>query len=227
MSTKARNHHPLQDLDEDIRLHIEIETQDNIAKGMPPEEAHYAAVRKFGNITKIKEETHEIWNPIWLEQFLQDIRYGLRILKKKSRLHRHRSSHPGVRHRRKHRHLQRSLRCPAKAASLSASNATFHHLPNRSGRRRQIHRHVVSESHRSPPAKFRLHRNRRHAATSTHANRPRRAYGGQRLRRHSRTIRGIRSKASGRPHFLFRGRKTRRHSRNNPQRKSLARPVQR
>ena len=82
MSTKARNHHPLQDLDEDIRLHIEIETQDNIAKGMPPEEAHYAAVRKFGNITKIKEETHEIWNPIWLEQFLQDIRYGLRILKK-------------------------------------------------------------------------------------------------------------------------------------------------
>ncbi|MGC2726980.1 MAG: ABC transporter permease, partial [Candidatus Acidiferrales bacterium] len=47
-----------------------------------PEEAHYAAVRKFGNITKIKEETHEIWNPIWLEQFLQDIRYGLRILKK-------------------------------------------------------------------------------------------------------------------------------------------------
>jgi|HubBroStandDraft_6_1064221.scaffolds.fasta_scaffold29014_1 putative ABC transport system permease protein len=82
MSTKDTRNHPLDNLDEDIRLHIEIETQDNIAKGMSPKEAHYAAVRKFGNVTKIKEDTHEIWNPVWLEQFLQDIRYGMRILRK-------------------------------------------------------------------------------------------------------------------------------------------------
>ena len=82
MSTKAPSNHPLHDLEEDIRLHIEIETQDNIAKGMPPEEARYAAVRKFGNVTKIQEETREVWHPVWLEQFLQDIRYGLRILRK-------------------------------------------------------------------------------------------------------------------------------------------------
>jgi hypothetical protein len=46
----------LEDLDEDIREHIERETQDNIERGMPAEEARYAAVRKFGNITRVKEE---------------------------------------------------------------------------------------------------------------------------------------------------------------------------
>jgi putative ABC transport system permease protein len=82
MSTKDTRDHPLDNFDEDIRLHIDIETQDNIAKGMPPAEAHFAAIRKFGNVTKIKEDTCEVWNPIWLEQLLQDIRYGLRILRK-------------------------------------------------------------------------------------------------------------------------------------------------
>ena len=36
-----------EDLDRDIREHIERETQDNVDRGMPPEEARYAAVRKF------------------------------------------------------------------------------------------------------------------------------------------------------------------------------------
>jgi hypothetical protein len=43
----------LQDLDQDIREHIEKETQDNIERGMPPAEARYAALRKFGNVTRI------------------------------------------------------------------------------------------------------------------------------------------------------------------------------
>jgi predicted permease len=69
-------------LDEDIRDHIERETQDNIERGMPPEEARYAALRKFGNVTRVKEETSEVWSFVWLEQLLQDIRFGLRILRK-------------------------------------------------------------------------------------------------------------------------------------------------
>ena len=44
----------LNDLDENIRDHIEAETQDNIARGMPPEDARYAALRKFGNVTRIQ-----------------------------------------------------------------------------------------------------------------------------------------------------------------------------
>jgi hypothetical protein len=72
----------LDELDEDIRDHIERETQDNIERGMAPEEARYAAVRKFGNVTRVKEETREVWSFVWLEQMLQDMRFGLRMLRR-------------------------------------------------------------------------------------------------------------------------------------------------
>jgi len=77
-----RRNRMLEDLDEDIRDHIERETQDNIERGMAPEEARYAALRKFGNVTQVKEETREVWNAAWLEQLAQDARYALRILRK-------------------------------------------------------------------------------------------------------------------------------------------------
>jgi predicted permease len=72
----------LEELEQDIRDHIERETQDNIERGMPPEEAHYAAVRKFGNVTRVQEDTREVWSFVWLEQLLQDIQFGLRMLRK-------------------------------------------------------------------------------------------------------------------------------------------------
>src|SRR5882672_10131576 len=72
----------MDDLDHDIREHIERETQDNIERGMAPEEARYAAVRKFGNVMRVKEETREVWSFVWLEQLLQDIQFGLRMLRK-------------------------------------------------------------------------------------------------------------------------------------------------
>jgi len=72
----------MEDLDRDIRDHIERETEDNIARGMTPEEARYAAFRKFGNVTRMKEETREVWSLVWLEQLLQDIRLGFRMLRK-------------------------------------------------------------------------------------------------------------------------------------------------
>jgi hypothetical protein len=78
----SRRKRILDDLDQDIRNHIEIETQDNIERGMPPEEARRAALLKFGNVSRVKEETREVWSLVWLEQLLQDIRYGLRVLRK-------------------------------------------------------------------------------------------------------------------------------------------------
>jgi predicted permease len=72
----------MEDLAQDIRDHIEIETQDNIDRGMSPEESHYAALRKFGNVTRVTEETREVWSFTWLEQFLQDVRFGARVLRK-------------------------------------------------------------------------------------------------------------------------------------------------
>jgi len=70
----------LADLDQDIRAHIEMETQDNIERGMSPEEARSEAMRKFGNVTRVKEETRGVWSSIWIEQLLQDLSYGIRAL---------------------------------------------------------------------------------------------------------------------------------------------------
>jgi hypothetical protein len=72
----------LDDLDQDIRDHIAQETQDNIDRGMSSEEARYAALRKFGNVTRVQEETREVWSLVWLAHLLQDVRYGLRMLRK-------------------------------------------------------------------------------------------------------------------------------------------------
>ena len=72
----------LDDLDQEIRDHLERETEDNIARGLTPEEARYAAFRKFGNVTRTKEETREVWSFVWLEQLLQDIHLGFRRLRK-------------------------------------------------------------------------------------------------------------------------------------------------
>src|SRR5580693_3569159 len=72
----------LRELDQDIRDHLEVETQDNLDRGMSPEEARYAALRKFGNVTRIKEETREVWIAVWLEQLIEDVRFGLRMLRK-------------------------------------------------------------------------------------------------------------------------------------------------
>ena len=70
----------LRKLDQEIRDHIERETEDNIEGGMLPEEARYAALRRFGNIQHVKENTRAVWITGAAEQVWQDIRYGLRTL---------------------------------------------------------------------------------------------------------------------------------------------------
>jgi hypothetical protein len=77
----SRRKRMMEDLDRDIREHIAMETQDNIERGMSPEEARYTALRKFGNVARVKEETREVWSVLWLEQLLQDMRHGLRTLR--------------------------------------------------------------------------------------------------------------------------------------------------
>jgi predicted permease len=72
----------LNDLDQEIREHIELATQENMARGMTPDEARHAAMLKFGNVTRVKEDAKEVWTVAWLEQFAQDIRFALRQLRK-------------------------------------------------------------------------------------------------------------------------------------------------
>ena len=78
----SRRKRMMEDLDRDIRDYIERETQDNIERGMPPEEARYAALRKFGNVTRVKEDTREVWTMVWLEQLWRDVLFGLRQLRR-------------------------------------------------------------------------------------------------------------------------------------------------
>jgi predicted permease len=73
---------PLDGLDDDIRDHIERETQDNIDRGMLPVDARAAAIRKFGNIARIKEDTRAVWVPIWFDQLSQDLRYAARTMRR-------------------------------------------------------------------------------------------------------------------------------------------------
>ena len=72
----------LDDLDADIRDHLDREIQDNLGRGMSPEEARRAALLKFGNVARVKEDTRAVWISAWLEQLLQDVRYALRTLRK-------------------------------------------------------------------------------------------------------------------------------------------------
>ena len=72
----------LDDLDRDIRDHLERETQAYVERGMTEDEARYAARRAFGNVTLAMEETRAVWIPVWFDQLLQDVRYGLRMLRR-------------------------------------------------------------------------------------------------------------------------------------------------
>src|SRR5208282_5237188 len=66
----------------ELDAYIEAETDENIARGMSPEEARYAAPRKFGNTTLIREEIYNMNSIGWLETAWQDLRFGLRMLRK-------------------------------------------------------------------------------------------------------------------------------------------------
>ena len=71
-----------QELDEEIRTHIELETQQNIEDGMTPEQARLAARRAFGGVLIAKEESRAIWGFASAEALWQDLRYGFRMLRK-------------------------------------------------------------------------------------------------------------------------------------------------
>ncbi len=70
----------LEDIEEELRLHVEMETQANVGRGMTPDEARTAARRSFGNAGRIEDMAYEIRGGGMLETFWQDLRYGARML---------------------------------------------------------------------------------------------------------------------------------------------------
>jgi hypothetical protein len=79
----VRRKRALDGLGQDIRDHIERETQDNIDKGMTPEEARRQALIRFGNVALITEDTQAVWGWPFLDAIGQDLRYVLRTLRRK------------------------------------------------------------------------------------------------------------------------------------------------
>jgi putative ABC transport system permease protein len=78
-----RSKRALDGLDDDIRDHIEREVQDNIDRGMPPDEARRQAMLGFGSVALAKEDTRAVWVWRWLEQLRQDVRYAMRTLRRR------------------------------------------------------------------------------------------------------------------------------------------------
>jgi len=70
------------DLSEELQFHLQNEIEKNIKSGMSPEEARYAARRAFGNIGLVKEDTRAMWGWSSLEALVQDVRYGVRLLRR-------------------------------------------------------------------------------------------------------------------------------------------------
>jgi predicted permease len=71
-----------RDLDDELQFHLAMREQKLREQGVAAEEAPYAARRQFGNVTRLKETSRELWGFRWLETFVQDLRYGLRQLRK-------------------------------------------------------------------------------------------------------------------------------------------------
>ena len=70
------------DLDDEIRLHIELEAAANLRAGMEPDAARREALRHFGGVEKVKEEVRDERGVRPLEDFVADLRFAARSLRK-------------------------------------------------------------------------------------------------------------------------------------------------
>ena len=79
MTSKKR---ALDGIDEDIKDHIERQTQENIERGMAPDEARRRALLGFGNVALVKEDARAVWVSRRIDETRQDVGYALRALRR-------------------------------------------------------------------------------------------------------------------------------------------------
>jgi hypothetical protein len=77
-----RGRKALDGLADDLREHIERQTEENLARGMTAEEARRQARLALGNPTLIEEDTRAVWARRWLEDLRRDLRYAVRTLRR-------------------------------------------------------------------------------------------------------------------------------------------------
>ncbi len=68
------------ELDEEMRLHVELREARLRGEGVPADEARHVARQQFGNHLRLREEGMDAWGWRWLEQLGQDLRFGAREL---------------------------------------------------------------------------------------------------------------------------------------------------
>jgi predicted permease len=71
-----------EDLEQEIKEHLRMAERDHIDRGEDPEQARLAVRREFGNVDMVKETVRNIWGWIWLDRLIQDLRYGLRMIRR-------------------------------------------------------------------------------------------------------------------------------------------------
>jgi putative ABC transport system permease protein len=71
-----------QELEDELRDHLERKTEEYAAKGMAPEEARRRARLDLGGLEKVKEECRDARSVNWIQDLFQDLRFGLRMLRK-------------------------------------------------------------------------------------------------------------------------------------------------
>ena len=71
-----------QDFEQELDSHLALLTEENMRRGLTPEEARRAARLRLGGVTQLRETHRELHGLPWLETLAQDIRYGLRMLRK-------------------------------------------------------------------------------------------------------------------------------------------------
>src|SRR5439155_21088875 len=70
------------ELNEELAAHLRMAVDDRVARGESQGAAEAAARRELGNVTHIKEVTREVTGRLWIERLVQDVRYGLRALRR-------------------------------------------------------------------------------------------------------------------------------------------------
>src|SRR5437870_6402200 len=70
------------EIDEELLYHLEMRAKEHIAEGMSIEDARRAAIRRFGNVTRVKEDSREIRRGTTIDSIWVDLQYSARMLLK-------------------------------------------------------------------------------------------------------------------------------------------------